>query len=233
MRIESIGAGTSTLTVGDNSQPLDDVLDIATATQRLLREVEARLDKRISVEAVAHRIVHGGERFVQPTLLTQAVLADINSLSDLAPLHNPPALAAVQIARSVLSDISHVAVFDTAFHASLPPRAREYALPRAVTQRFGIRRYGFHGTSHAHIMQAVAAAMGAPPQTLRIISCHLGNGASVAAIEYGRSIDTSMGMTPLEGLVMGTRSGDVDPGVLLRLQASGEYSHTELENLLN
>ena len=233
LRIEAIGASTSQLVVADSSTQLAEVHDIATATRRLLDEVKRRSGNGVQPQAVAHRVVHGGERFVQPVQLDEHVLAEIDQVSELAPLHNPPALAAIRIARTVLSDLPHVAVFDTAFHSSLPPRSREYALPRALVHQFGIRRYGFHGTSHAHIMQAVAAAMSVAAQTLRIISCHLGNGASVAAIEYGRSVDTSMGMTPLEGLVMGSRSGDVDPGVLLRLLSTGEYSHADLDTLLN
>jgi acetate kinase len=148
-------------------------------------------------------------------------------------LHNPAALAAVQLARTSLRDIPHVAVFDTAFHSTLPRRARTYALSNEVTEQFAIRRYGFHGTSHAHVTRAVAEHLGVKPQALRIISCHLGNGASVAAVEYGRSIETSMGMTPLEGLVMGTRSGDVDPGVLLYLLQNRDFDADKLDQLLN
>jgi acetate kinase len=132
-----------------------------------------------------------------------------------------------------LPDIPHVAVFDTAFHATLPEHAYEYALPADVRQRFGIRRFGFHGINHGHVASSVAACLRADAQNLRIISCHLGNGASMTAIENGRSVETSMGMTPLEGLVMGTRAGDVDPGVLLQLQRSGEFTVGQLDELLN
>ena len=145
--------------------------------------------------------------------------SEIEQLSHLAPLHNPPALAAVRQARNAYPQVPHVAVFDTAFHATLPAHAREYALPRDLRERFGIRRYGFHGISHAHVMHAVATHLQSAAEKLRIVSCHLGNGASVTAIEHGRSVDTSMGMTPLEGLVMGTRAGDLDPGIVLELVA--------------
>ena len=154
---------------------------------------------------------------MRPTQIDDTVLAEIEQLSHLAPLHNPPALAAVRQAREAYPRTPHIAVFDTAFHATLPRHAREYALPQELRQRFGIRRYGFHGISHAHVMQSVAAHSQVRSDRLRIISCHLGNGASAAAIEHGRSVETSMGMTPLEGLVMGTRAGDLDPGVLLHL----------------
>jgi acetate kinase len=200
-----------------------------------IEEVLDQVRKRaqIAPEAVAHRIVHGGERFVQPTRVDDAVLAEIEALEDLAPLHNPPAVAVLRAARAAYPDLPHIAVFDTAFHATLPRHAREYALPTELRVRFGIRRFGFHGISHSHVMECVAAHMRAPAATLRIISCHLGNGASVAAIEHGRSVETSMGMTPLEGLVMGTRAGDLDPGVLLHLLESGGLDVRRLDEILN
>jgi acetate kinase len=182
-------------------------------------------------EAVAHRVVHGGEKFHVATVLDDAVLNEIERLSVLAPLHNPPAVAAIRQARQSLPDIPHVVVFDTAFHATLPEHAREYALPKDVRERLGIRRFGFHGINHAHVASSVASHL--KNDQLRIICCHLGNGASVTAIEGGRSVDTSMGMTPLEGLVMGTRAGDVDPGVLLQLFRSGEFNVEQLDELLN
>ncbi len=194
---------------------------------------QVRKHAQIAPEAVAHRIVHGGERFVQPTRVEDAVLAEIEALEDLAPLHNPPAVAVLRASRAAYPDLPHIAVFDTAFHATLPRHAREYALPTELRVRFGIRRFGFHGISHSHVMECVAAHMRAPAATLRIISCHLGNGASVAAIEHGRSVETSMGMTPLEGLVMGTRAGDLDPGVLLHLLESGGLDVRRLDEILN
>jgi len=199
------------------------------AVARALDEFE-RGDAR--PEAVAHRIVHGGPTFTAPVRVTDEVLAQLAALDAWAPLHNPPALAALRVARARL-ELPHVAVFDTAFHTTLPPRAREYALPRELSARHGIRRFGFHGINHAHVMRAVADFLRRPAQQLRIVSCHLGNGASVAAVEYGRSVDTSMGMTPLEGLVMGSRAGDLDPGVLLHLWRSGEYDLPRLDALLN
>ena len=233
MHIDNLGSADCRLEIGDERIPLDPGIDAQTGTRRLIRELQARCHGDQAAQAVAHRVVHGGSRFVRPTLLDESTLRDIGELNDLAPLHNPVALAAAMLARQELPDVPHVAVFDTAFHATLPPRAREYALPHDVAQRLGIRRYGFHGTSHGQVMRSVAAHLKTEPQSLRLISCHLGNGASVTAIEYGRSVETSMGMTPLEGLIMGTRSGDVDPGVLLHLMDHGGYTAESLSQLLN
>jgi acetate kinase len=210
-----------------------DASQLTTAVGKVLQRLGEGVRDRGPPDAIVHRIVHGGERFLRPTLIDDGVLGEIDQLSHLAPLHNPPALAAVRQARSVYPQTPHVAVFDTAYHATLPPHAREYALPKDLRQRFGIRRYGFHGISHAHVMHTVAAHLNLPPEELRIISCHLGNGASVAAIEHGRSVDTSMGMTPLEGLVMGTRAGDLDPGIVLELLQSGAFDGKELDAVLN
>jgi acetate kinase len=211
-------------------------LDTATlpaTVGRVLQQLRERSRHLGPPDAIVHRVVHGGERFVQPTRVDDSVLAELEELSHLAPLHNPPALAAVRRAREVYPQTTHVAVFDTAFHATLPTHAREYALPGDLRQRFGIRRYGFHGISHAYVVQAIADQLKVAAEKLRIVSCHLGNGASVTAIEHGRSVDTSMGMTPLEGLVMGTRAGDLDCGILLELLKSGSFDGEELDTLLN
>jgi acetate kinase len=210
-----------------------DASGFSAAVAQVLQELRSRSSEHGEPEAFAHRIVHGGDRFVRPTRIDDKVLAEIEQLSHLAPLHNPPALAAVRQARREYPRTPHIAIFDTAFHAALPRHAREYALPQDLRQRFGIRRYGFHGISHAHVMESVAAHCGVTSDKLRIISCHLGNGASAAAIQQGRSVDTSMGMTPLEGLVMGTRAGDLDPGVLLHLLHSGTVDAKQLDILLN
>jgi acetate kinase len=183
-------------------------------------------------DAVGHRIVHGGTRFVEPTLIDDDVEAGIEALIDLAPLHNPPGLAGIRAARAVLPDVPHVAVFDTAFHATLPDHAATYAIDPVVAAEAGIRRYGFHGTSFAFVSRAAAQFLGRPLEQLRLIVLHLGNGASACAISAGVSIDTTMGLTPLEGLVMGTRSGDLDPGVLLHLARLGR-SVDEIDDLLN
>jgi acetate kinase len=208
-----------------------DASDLSAAVADVLKRLSAGVSK--PPDAIVHRIVHGGERFVRPTVIDDSVLGEIERLNHLAPLHNPPALAAVRQARESFPQTPHVAVFDTAYHATLPPHAREYALPQDLRRRLGIRRYGFHGISHAHVMHASAAHLGAKADDLRIISCHLGNGASATAIERGRSVETSMGMTPLEGLVMGTRAGDLDPGIVLELLRSSAVDENEMESLLN
>jgi acetate kinase len=231
VRVADIGTPRATLLVNGVSEPAA-APDQAAAMALVLDAIEQRGPRDARVEAAAHRIVHGGPDFTSPVLVTGDMLPRIERLDELAPLHNPPALAALRLARSRLA-VPHVAVFDTAFHATLPPRAREYALPRTVSARFGIRRYGFHGISHADVMERVAAFLRRPARELRIVSCHLGSGASVTAIEYGRSVETSMGMTPLEGLVMGTRAGDVDPGAILHLLRAGGYDAARLDDLLN
>lgn len=169
------------------------------------------------VAAVGHRVVHGGERFREATLLTAEALAVLEALTPLAPLHNPPALAGIDAAADLLPGVPNVGVFDTAFHATLPREAYLYAVPLALYERHGVRRYGFHGTSHAYVARAAAEELGRPLAELRLITLHLGNGASACAVLHGRSVDTSMGFTPLEGLVMGTRSGDLDPAIPLWL----------------
>jgi len=233
VRIAELGTPNATLKIDGKAQQLQGQVDLAAGVQRIVNEATGPGAHGGDIEAVVHRVVHGGSQFTQPTRLDDSALSALASLNSLAPLHNPPALAAIAAARSMLPDVPHIAVFDTAFHSTLPTRAREYALPRELAQQLQIRRYGFHGTSHAHVMNAVAGYLRQEPQQLRIVSCHLGNGASVAAIEYGRSVETSMGMTPLEGLVMGTRGGDIDPGVLLMLQQQAGKDVDALDHLLN
>ncbi|MEI3867444.1 acetate kinase [Microbacterium sp. CCNWLW134] len=183
--------------------------------------------------AVGHRVVHGGARFFEPTLVTPLVEINIDELSVLAPLHNPANLAGIVAAKKAFPGVPHVAVFDTAFHQTLPPAAYTYAIDAELAATHRIRRYGFHGTSHKFVSEAAAAFLGRPTTELRQIVFHLGNGASVTAIEGGRSVETSMGLTPLEGLVMGTRSGDVDPAVLFQLSRRAGLSIDELDALLN
>ena len=183
--------------------------------------------------AVGHRVVHGGEHFTAPVLVDRGVLEGIRDSLDLAPLHNPHNLTGILAARERLPDVPHVAVFDTAFHATLEPPAFLYGLPYVLYHRHRIRRYGFHGTSHAHVALRGPELAGLAVKGTRTISLHLGNGASACAIAGGRSVETSMGFTPLEGLVMGTRSGDVDPAVILHVMAKEELSVAEASALLN
>ena len=231
LRVEDAGREQPRLVIGDSGRNLDGHPDFAAAMDIVLAELRARWAGFGRIDAVVHRVVHGGERFTAPTLIDPEVVARLGELERLAPLHNPPAIRAIRGARELFANIPHVAVFDTAFHATLPRRAREYALPEEVRARFGIRRYGFHGISHRDVAARVAAHLGKTPAELRVISCHLGSGASLCAIEYGRSVETSMGMTPLEGLVMGTRAGDLDPGILLEL--ARELTPEALDDLLN
>jgi acetate kinase len=183
--------------------------------------------------AVGHRVVQGGARFFQPTLITDLVEINIDELSVLAPLHNPGAVQGIRAARAAFGDLPHVAVFDTAFHQTLPPAAYTYAIDRAIARKHRIRRYGFHGTSHKFVSESVAQYLDRPLRSLKQIVLHLGNGASVTAIDGGHSVETSMGLTPLEGLVMGTRSGDLDPSILLVLARREEMSPAELDAFLN
>ncbi|MGV9772743.1 acetate/propionate family kinase [Streptosporangium sp. NPDC003464] len=181
--------------------------------------------------AIGHRVVHGGRTFTEPTLITEEVIRKIEELVPLAPLHNPANLTGIVVARRLRPDLPQVAVFDTAFHSTISPAAATYAIDREVAERLGIRRYGFHGTSHAYVSREAARAVGRPLGN--VIVLHLGNGASASAVSAGRCVDTSMGMTPLEGLVMGTRSGDLDPAVVLYLGRTGGMSLEEIDTLLN
>ncbi|MFV2100106.1 acetate/propionate family kinase [Micromonospora sp. LOL_024] len=197
-----------------------------------VRQILAGLDLT-GLVAAGHRVVHGGRRFTAPTLVDDAVLAAITDLVPLAPLHNPANLAGIAMAREALPGVPQVAVFDTAFHHTLPDSAATYAIDRDVAQRYGIRRYGFHGTSHAYVSRRTAELVGRPYSEVNTITLHLGNGASACAVAGGRSIATSMGMSPLEGLVMGTRSGDLDPTVVFHLRREGGLGVDEIDDLLN
>ncbi len=227
-RAERLGTDTASVRIGERDEPMPGA-GHAEALARMLPVLQAAG----ALTAVGHRVVHGGQQFSQPTRITAEVEAAIERLASLAPLHNPANLAGIRAARALLPALPHVAVFDTAFHATLPRRASTYALPADLCERHGLRRYGFHGTSHAYVSARAAEHLGSDIRDLRIITCHLGNGASVCAVEYGRSVETSMGMTPLEGLVMGTRGGDVDPGLLLELMRREELDVDALDKLLN
>ena len=189
--------------------------------------------KLSEVVAVGHRTVHGGEAFRQTTVIDDVVLAKLRELSPLAPLHNPPGIAGIEAAMAVLPDVPHVAVFDTAFFATLPPAAYTYAIDDELAHAHGIRKYGFHGTSHSYVSKKVAEVLDRPYDSLNQIVCHLGNGASISAIQRGVAVDTSMGLTPLAGLVMGTRSGDVDPGLHAFLGRTLGMDLNEVDALLN
>lgn len=183
--------------------------------------------------AVGHRVVQGGARFGHAVLIDDEAEHIIEDLADLAPLHNPPNLAGIRAARTIFTDLPHVAVFDTSFHLTIPDRAATYALEREVAERYRVRRYGAHGTSHQYVAREAARFLGRDPAETNLIVLHLGNGASATAVQAGRSVDTSMGLTPLEGLVMGTRTGDIDPAVVFHLARHAGMSIDEIDTLMN
>ena len=185
------------------------------------------------IKATGHRIVHGGEHFTQSALVNDEVIRHIEECSDLAPLHNPAHLLGIRACQHLMPNKPMVAVFDTAFHQTMPPRAYIYGLPYEYYEKYKIRRYGFHGTSHSYVSKRTAEFLGIPLENSKIITCHLGNGSSICAVENGKSIDTSMGLTPLEGLVMGTRSGDLDPAIIDYIAQKENLSTKEILNILN
>ena len=232
LKVERLGSPEATATLNDRPPtpcPSSCEAALAAYLPDLLRELSD--DARIT--SVGHRVVQGGTRFSSPTLVDDDVVAKLEGMTDLAPLHSPANVSGIRATRELLHDVPHVAVFDTAFHATIPRRAHTYALPQDIANRHAIRRYGFHGTSHQFVAKRAAEFLQQDLRTLRVITCHLGGGCSLCAVEYGRSVETSMGMTPLEGLVMGTRSGDIDPGALLHLMRAEGMDVDELDILLN
>jgi acetate kinase len=230
--IDRIGEATSSVGHTAAGLPIAD----HTAALRVLTDAFAEYGPDLAFSppvVIGHRVVHGGSLFTGPTLVTDRVIADIEELSALAPLHNPANLAGIRAAGVIFAGVPQVAVFDTAFHQTLPPEAYTYAIDRELAEQHKIRRYGFHGTSHKFVSEQAAAFLDRPLGELKTIVLHLGNGASAAAIDGGRSIDTSMGLTPLEGLVMGTRSGDIDPAIIFHLHRQAGLGFDELDSLLN
>ena len=230
LRIERLGTAQATAQFQDGTSaaaPTTHAAALATLLPDWLAGITTDID------CVGHRIVHGGEAFTSPTQLDDRVVRQLQETVHLAPLHNPAGLAGIDGARKLLPHVPHVAVFDTAFHATIPPRATTYALPHALARKHGLRRYGFHGTSHQFVAHRTAEFLEDDIRNLRIITCHLGGGSSLCAVEYGRSVETSMGMTPLEGLVMATRCGDIDPAAILQLMRTEQLSADDLDQLLN
>ncbi|KMO79370.1 acetate kinase [Mycolicibacterium chubuense] len=189
--------------------------------------------EELGLVAVGHRVVHGGPDLYRPTVVDDELIARLKELAPLAPLHNPPAILGIEVARKALPDLPHIAVFDTAFFHDLPAAAATYAIDSEIAERWHIRRYGFHGTSHQYVSEQAAEFLGVPAASLRQIVLHLGNGASASALVGGRPVETSMGLTPMEGLVMGTRSGDVDPGIITYLVREAGMSVEDIETMLN
>jgi len=236
-RILAVNAGSSSLklrVLDENDRVVGSRDSDAPGNEAELRdELEAILTDAGPIDAAGHRIVHGGPEFTGPTIVNPAVEDDLDGLADLAPLHNPPAVAAMRALDALRPGLPTVACFDTAFHATMPAAASTYAIPTAWSERWPLRRYGFHGLSHAYASRRAAELLGRPLAELRIVTAHLGAGASLCAVEGGRSVDTTMGFTPLEGLVMATRSGSVDPGLLLWVQRHGHIDTDEMEQALD
>jgi acetate kinase len=239
--VERIGMSDSRLTLDAPGrklyQEIAEILEHRAAVERVLRALthpeHGILADAAEIEAVGHRVVHGGERFASSVLITPEVEAMIEECVVLAPLHNPHNLRGYRAAHSLLANVPHIAVFDTAFHQSMPPHAYVYGLPYELYTKHRIRRYGFHGTSHRFVAIHTARQLRRPLEEVKIVTCHLGNGCSMAAVDGGHSVDTSMGFTPLEGLLMGTRCGDIDPAVLPWVMAMEELTLAQLNAMLN
>lgn len=236
--VERIGLNDSVFQIEVNGEKQKEILDIpdhSIAVKILLEKLTsagiiASLDE---IEGIGHRVVHGGEKFNDSVLITADVLAGIEEVSELAPLHNPANVVGIKAFKEVLPNVPAVALFDTAFHQTMPEQAYIYSIPYEYYEDFGIRKYGFHGTSHKYVSERAAEMLGRPLEQLRLISCHLGNGASITAIENGKSIDTSMGFTPLEGVTMGTRSGNLDPALIPYIMEKTGKTAVEVLDVLN
>ncbi|QPA30369.1 acetate kinase [Thermaerobacillus caldiproteolyticus] len=236
--VERIGFEDAIFNITVNGEKVQEVISIpdhAVAVKLLLDKLTTFgiIQSFEEIDGIGHRVVHGGERFSDSVLITDEVLKDIEELSELAPLHNPANIVGIKAFREVLPNVPAVAVFDTAFHQTMPEQSFLYSLPYEYYTKFGIRKYGFHGTSHKYVTQRAAELLGRPIEQLRLISCHLGNGASIAAVEGGKSIDTSMGFTPLAGVAMGTRSGNIDPALIPYIMEKTGKTAEEVIEVLN
>ncbi len=238
--IEKIGLPDSCIIIKLNGEKykIDRVIEEHTAGVQFIFEVLTQGEHAVmksleELDAVGHRMVHGGEKFNQSVVLNDEVMEAFTACNDLAPLHNPANIKGVNAVKALLPNIPQVGVFDTAFHQTMPDYAYMYALPYELYEKYGVRRYGFHGTSHRYVSQRVCEFLGINPEGQRIITCHIGNGASITAIKDGKSVDTSMGLTPLEGLMMGTRCGDIDAGAVTFLMDKLQLDTKGISNLLN
>ncbi|MGA9225720.1 MAG: acetate kinase [Mesobacillus sp.] len=236
--VERIGIKDSIFTISVNGEKIKEVTDIPNhevAVKILLDKLTTLgiIQSLDEIEGVGHRVVHGGEEFNDSVVITEEVLNKIEVLSELAPLHNPANITGIRAFQGVLPNVPAIAVFDTAFHQTMPENSFLYSLPYEYYKKYGIRKYGFHGTSHKYVSQRAAEMLGRPVEHLRLISCHLGNGASIAAIEGGKSIDTSMGFTPLAGVTMGTRSGNIDPALIPYIMEKTNKNADEVLDVLN
>lgn len=236
MRVLVVNAGSSSLKislVGEGDSELETHEFKASSGRFSARELKAAVREMVEVDAVGHRVVHGGPRYSASVLINARVAAYLHQIADLAPLHMPAALAGILAIRRLMPRVPAVACFDTSFHSGMPVAAATYAVPAKWRERHGIRRYGFHGFSHAYAARRASELLGRAQSDLRVVTCHLGSGASLAAVSGGRSVDTTMGFTPLEGLVMATRSGSVDPGLILWLQRHERVTERELTEALD
>lgn len=236
--IDRIGINGSTfnLETGEKTNTITkDIEDHEAAVKLLLNQlIELKVIESFDeIDAVGHRVVHGGEYFSESIVIDDDVISKIEEVSELAPLHNPPNLTGIHAFKEFLSNVPMVAVFDTAFHQTMPEKSYLYSLPYEYYEKYGIRKYGFHGTSHKYVSERAAEILNRPYNQLRVITCHLGNGASITAVENGKSIDTSMGFTPLAGVTMGTRSGDLDPAIIPYLIEKTGMNATEVVDILN
>lgn len=236
--VERIGLNDSIFTIevdGEKVKEIKDIQDHSEAVSMLLDKLVKHniISSLNEIEGIGHRVVHGGEKFNDSVLITDEILKEIEEISYLAPLHNPANVVGIKAFKNVLPNVPAVAVFDTAFHQSMPEKSFLYSLPYEYYTEYGIRKYGFHGTSHKYVSERAAELLGRPVEQLRLLSCHLGNGASIAAIEGGKSIDTSMGFTPLAGVTMGTRSGNIDPALIPYIMQKTGQSAEEVLNVLN
>ena len=236
--VEKIGEPTGLVRVKINGEKQEDTSAVASHAVGLKRAFLMMSEKNVGPQdldliAVGHRVVHGGEEFAAPQLVEGDVIERLKKLIPLAPLHNPANIEGIETAQELLPNVPHVAVFDTAFFANMPESAANYAINREVAKEYGIRRYGFHGTSHEYISEQVPSLLGKEPSEVKQITLHLGNGASASAVDGGRAVDTTMGLTPLAGLVMGTRCGDIDPGIIFHLSRSAGMSVDDIDTLLN
>ncbi len=214
--------------------PMNDHKDAIAQVLAAIRDNEHGVIRDMSeIGAVGHRVVHAGERYSESVLITESVISTLEECIELAPLHNPPNLLGIRACQELMPDTPMIAVFDTAFHQTMPPQSYLYALPYEYYEKYRVRRYGFHGTSHKYVAQKAAQSLNININDLKLITCHLGNGASVTAIKHGRVIDTSMGFTPLEGLVMGTRSGDLDPAIVTYIKEKENMTDMEINDVLN
>jgi len=212
---------------------MDHTVGINLIMDALTHKEHGVIKKIEDIAAVGHRVVQGGEKYKESVLITKEVIQDIERCIELAPLHNPANLKGILSVDNLIPGLPQTAVFDTSFHQSMPPHAYMYAIPREYYEKYGIRKYGYHGTSHKYVVKRASELLGKDTREMKVVSCHLGNGASVTAVEHGKSQDTSMGFTPVDGLIMGTRSGDIDPGVLLYLADKEHLSLKGISNLIN